>query len=99
MTRKRTMGLAVAQLGPVHLHDTREAVVCRLVTMMREAKSRGGELVVFPELALTTFFPRYWMDETQARQQFFERKMPNATVQPLFDEAQRLGIGFYLGYA
>jgi len=25
--------------------------------------------------------------------------MPNAEVQPLFDEARRLGVGFYLGYA
>ena len=25
--------------------------------------------------------------------------MPNAAVQPLFDRAKALGIGFYLGYA
>jgi N-carbamoyl-D-amino-acid hydrolase len=95
----RTIGLAVAQLGPIHLSDTREAVVRRLLALMREAKSRGAELVVFPELALTTFFPRYWMEEAEAQARFFEREMPNAAVQPLFDEARRLGIGFYLGYA
>jgi N-carbamoyl-D-amino-acid hydrolase len=95
----RTIGLAVAQLGPIHLSDTREAVVRRLLALMREAKSRGAELVVFPELALTTFFPRYWMEETEAQARFFEREMPNPAVQPLFDEARRLGVGFYLGYA
>lgn len=98
-TPARTLGIAVAQMGPVHLHDTRESVVVRLVAMMREAKSRGAEVVVFPELALTTFFPRYWMEEAEAEERFFERSMPNAQVQPLFDEARRLGIGFYLGYA
>ncbi len=99
MTSKRTLGLAVAQMGPVHLADTREAVVRRMVELMRDAKGRGAEMVVFPELALTTFFPRYWMDEAEAEARFFESAMPNAQVQPLFDEAKALGVGFYLGYA
>ncbi|TSD57050.1 N-carbamoyl-D-amino-acid hydrolase [Variovorax sp. KBS0712] len=99
MTSKRTLGLAVAQMGPVHLSDTRAAVVRRLVEMMREAKSRGAEMVVFPELALTTFFPRYWMDEKEADERFYEKTMPNADVQPLFNTARELQMGFYLGYA
>ncbi|OZI64213.1 N-carbamoyl-D-amino-acid hydrolase [Bordetella genomosp. 1] len=96
---KRRIGLAVAQMGPVHLADPRERVVKRLVEMLREAHGRGAELVVFPELALTTFFPRYWMSDEEAQARFFEPTMPNAQVQPLFDEARRLGVGFYLGYA
>ena len=95
----RSLGLAVAQLGPVHLATTREQVVARLIEMLREAKSRGAEFVVFPELALTTFFPRYWMEEVEAIERFFEAAMPNPRVQPLFDEAKKLGVGFYLGYA
>jgi len=96
---RRRMGLAVAQMGPVHLTDSRAAVVKRLVAMLREAAARGAEFVVFPELALTTFFPRYWMTEREAVERFFERSMPNADVQPLFDAARDLGVGFYLGYA
>lgn len=99
MTQQRRLGLAVAQMGPVHLADTRESVVRRLLQMMREAKARQADFVVFPELALTTFFPRYWMDEAEAEERFFEPAMPNPRVQPLFDEARKLGIGFYLGYA
>lgn len=95
----RKLGLAVAQMGPVHLSDSRQAVVQRLVRMLREARQRGAEMVVFPELALTTFFPRYWMDEQEAQARFFEAQMPNADVQPLFDAARELGVGFYLGYA
>lgn len=95
----RKMGLAVAQMGPVHVADTRVAVVKRLLEMLREAKSRQADLVVFPELALTTFFPRYWMDEHEAIEKYFEKTMPNPVVQPLFDEAKKLGVGFYLGYA
>ena len=99
MTGKRKFGLAVAQMGPVHLADSRASVVKRLLEMMREARSRQADMVVFPELALTTFFPRYWMGEEEAVEKFFEPAMPNPQVQPLFDEAKRLGIGFYLGYA
>jgi N-carbamoyl-D-amino-acid hydrolase len=95
----RKLGLAVAQMGPVHLSDGRGAVVRRLVAMLREAKARGAEMVVFPELALTTFFPRYWMEEAEAQARFFEAQMPKAEVQPLFDAARELGVGFYLGYA
>ncbi|GAA5237070.1 N-carbamoyl-D-amino-acid hydrolase [Verticiella sediminum] len=99
MTMSRPLGLAVAQMGPVHLSDTRAQVVKRLVDMLREAHSRGARLVVFPELALTTFFPRYWMTEAEAVERFFEKEMPNRQVQPLFDAARELGVGFYLGYA
>ena len=98
MTKER-FGLAVAQLGPIHLNDSRESAVARLMEMMREAASRGAKLVVFPELALTTFFPRYWMSEEEAEARFFEPAMPGPATQPLFDLAKSLGIGFYLGYA
>ena len=59
----REFCMAVAQMGPVHLKDTRASVVKRLIEMLRDAKARGTRFVVFPELALTTFFPRYWMDD------------------------------------
>ncbi|MEX3845483.1 N-carbamoyl-D-amino-acid hydrolase [Paraburkholderia sp. BR10882] len=99
MSQHRRIGLAVAQMGPVHLADSREAVVGRLIEMLREAKSRNANFVVFPELALTTFFPRYWMSEAQAVERFFEPSMPSAATLPLFELAKQYGIGFYLGYA
>jgi predicted amidohydrolase len=91
--------MAVAQLGPIHLADSREAVVRRLLELLREANARGAKFVVFPELALTTFFPRYWMEDPAQVDRYFERSMPNAATQPLFDLAREYGIGFYLGYA
>ena len=96
---KRPFPLAVAQLGPIHLADTREEVVKRLLALLHEAHARSAAFVVFPELALTTFFPRYWMAEQEEIDRFFERSMPNTATQPLFDAARQYGIGFYLGYA
>jgi predicted amidohydrolase len=95
----RKLKAAVAQLGPIHLADARGAVVGRLIALMREAHSGGAEFVVFPELALTTFFPRYWMTDQAEIDRFFEREMPGPETRPLFDLARELNVGFYLGYA
>ena len=95
----RKVKVAAAQLGPVQLADSRRQVVARLIALMREAAADGCRLVVYPELALTTFFPRHWRDDLAEVDRFFERDMPGADTQPLFDEARRLGVGFHLGYA
>jgi predicted amidohydrolase len=86
-------------MGPIAKAETRKDTVKRLIAMMREAKGRGAELVVFTELALTTFFPRWHFERQAEIDAFFERAMPCAETQPLFDAARELGIGFYLGYA
>src|SRR5213592_3697629 len=93
------MIVAAAQLGPIQRADRRADVVKRLLALLHEAKARGAELVVFPELALTTFFPRWWMTDQREIDAFFETEMPGPETRPLFDEAARLGLGFCLGYA
>jgi N-carbamoyl-D-amino-acid hydrolase len=98
MTRK--LHIAAAQLGAANLADTRETMVARLRELLRQAHARGVRFVVFPELALTTFFPRYWFDDAaEVDARFFEKSMPSPVTAPLFDDAKRYGIGFYLGYA
>ncbi|KAA0971974.1 N-carbamoyl-D-amino-acid hydrolase [Aureimonas fodinaquatilis] len=95
----RKLNLAVAQLGPIHRSESRSAILGRLMEMMREAKGRGAELVVFPEAALTSFFPRWFIEDEAELDSYYETAMPNPSVQPLFDLAVQLGIGFHLGYA
>ncbi len=95
----RMLTVAAAQLGPVQREHTRQQVVARLLDLLRQAARQGVELVVFPELALTTFFPRWFVDDIAEADHWYERSMPNEATQPLFDEARSLGIGFCLGYA
>ena len=95
----RLVTVAAAQLGPIGREEDRESAVARLCQMMREASGRGASLVVFPELALTTFFPRWFMEQQAEIDTYFEKTMPSKEVQPLFDLARELNIGFYLGYA
>ena len=97
MTRNLT--LAVAQLGGINTDDSKPEVVARLIKLLEEAAGRGADLVVFPELTLTTFFPRTWFEDEDAVDGYFEKSMPNSDVQPLFDRAEQLAVGFYLGYA
>jgi predicted amidohydrolase len=91
--------VGAAQLGPIARDETREQVVERLLALLHEAADRGCELVVYPELALTTFFPRWHIEDEDEILSWFEAEMPGPATKPLFDEAARLGIGFSLGYA
>ena len=95
----RIVTIGAAQLGPIARDSSRADVVERLIALLHQASSHGVELLVYPELALTTFFPRWFVDDIATADHFYEREMPNEATQPLFNEARRLGIGFCLGYA
>src|SRR5215469_14161630 len=95
----RTVVVGAAQLGPVGRDEPRKAVVTRLAALLREAAGQGCELVVFPELALTTFFPRWMMEDQAEVDEWFETEMPGPASKVLFDEAAELRIGFSLGFA
>ena len=95
----RSLPLAVAQLGPIARDEPRASAVKRMITLLRKADDAGSKLIVFPELALTTFFPRWYFEDQADVDAFFETDMPNADTEPLFDAAARAGIAFYLGYA
>ena len=95
----RVITVGAAQLGPIARNEGRGLVVKRLLDLLGQARGRGCDLVVFPELALTTFFPRWWMEDQAEIDAFFEREMPGSETRPLFDEAARLGMAFCLGYA
>jgi len=95
----RSLPLAAPQLGPIARDEPRASDVKRMITLLRKADDAGSKLIVFPELALTTFFPRWYFEDQADIDAFFETDMPNADTEPLFDAAARAGIAFYLGYA
>ena len=59
----RIVTIGAAQLGPIQKEHTRESAVARLIDLLEQAAGAGCDLVVFPELALTTFFPRWFVDD------------------------------------
>lgn len=95
----RIIRVAAAQMGPIQKTDSRQEVVARLISLLRNAHQNNADLVVFPELALTTFFPRWFVADLTEADHWYETEMPSQQTRPLFDEAKRLGVGFCLGYA
>ncbi|MGE0748966.1 MAG: N-carbamoyl-D-amino-acid hydrolase [Variibacter sp.] len=95
----RVVTVAAAQLGAIQRADTREAVVARMIALMDQAKERGANFIVYPELALTTFFPRWYHEDRAEADKWFEKEMPNAAVRPLFERAASHRMGMNFGYA
>jgi predicted amidohydrolase len=96
---ERSMTVAAAQLGPMQRGEPRSVAVERMIRLMERAHRRGVELVVFPELALTTFFPRHYHADIAEADHWFETAMPSNATAPLFAAARTYRIGFHLGYA
>ncbi|KIV94269.1 hypothetical protein PV10_02052 [Exophiala mesophila] len=101
----RHLVVAAGQLGPVHVGDSRESVIERMCILLDEAASRKVKLVVFPELALTTFFPRYLLDDQELKS-YFDVDDPTQggiaqapRVKRLFDHARSHAIDICVGYA
>jgi predicted amidohydrolase len=95
----RHLIVGAGQLGPIARDESKAQVVERLIELLHDASDQAVELLVFPELALTTFFPRWYVEDATEFDHYFHREMPDGDTQPLFDAAKELGIGFALGYA
>ena len=95
----RQLRIAAAQMGPNQPTDARPAIIERMVNLIETGAAEGADLVVFPELALTTFFPRYVIEDETELDNYFEKDMPNEDNEKLFRAAKEANVGFYLGYA
>jgi predicted amidohydrolase len=95
----RRLTVAAAQMGPIQKAEGRDVAVARMVRLMETAHRRGAEVVVYPELALTTFFPRWFHENLGDADHWYEHALPSNETAPLFDAARRMGVAFHLGYA
>lgn len=107
-SKQRLITVAAAQLGPVKsLTTARFETLDRMIRLLEEAADKNVKLVVFPELAFTTFFPGYILNDPAELEKFFEPASPSdpyAIIQspnakPLIDKANDLGIDVSFGYA
>ena len=95
----RVLRIGAAQMGPIQKADSRQVVVGRMIDLLEQASRRSCNLVVYPELALTTFFPRWYMTDQIEVDSWFESEMPSAATRPLFERAAHYHIGLSFGYA
>jgi N-carbamoyl-D-amino-acid hydrolase len=98
--REREKREAEKLLGEIDVEKIRRYSVGRMLKLMKEAAIRESDLIVFPELALTSFFPYFYIESEQVLMRFFEKgPIELGIAKPLFDYAQKLGISFSFGYA
>ncbi len=98
----RILKIAAAQLGPVHLTSTRQDTLSRMIKLLQSASKLDAQLVIFPETAFTTFFPRHLISDRKELDSYFEHAddLPGSpNTKPLFDEAKKLGIDISVGFA
>ncbi|QOL80406.1 N-carbamoyl-D-amino-acid hydrolase [Pseudooceanicola spongiae] len=95
MTR---MILAAAQMGGIQKDETRQEVVARMLALMATAHEKGAGFIAFPEMCLTTFFPRFYVEARADFDHWFEAEMPGPDTQPLFDAAKSYAMGMTFGY-
>ena len=98
----RKIRVAAAQVGAVHLDSSRSSTLERLIKLLHNAASQGAQMVLFPECAFTTFFPRHLLNNDEELDAFFEHgedvtQAPN--TKRLFDEARRIGVDISVGFA
>ena len=99
MKNKSKYTAAAAQLGPIDPGDTKESVVARMLDLLIEAKTKETALVVFPELCLTTFFPRYYITDPANLDTYYESEVPISLMSDMFELVRKEQIIISFGYA
>jgi predicted amidohydrolase len=98
----RILKVAAAQVGAVHRWTPREETLHRLVALLEKAVALGAQLVVYPETTLTTFFPRYLIEDETELNSYYEvgeNITDNPAISPLFTRSRELRVDIYIGYA
>jgi predicted amidohydrolase len=91
----RYVKVAAAQMGPNNEGTPVEAIVERMARLMDEAVASGANVLAFPEMALSPYFPKRIREDVE---QFFSRDVPPAVLAPLIAKAQAAGLAWYVGF-
>ena len=97
----RTVRLAAAQMGTTNKWSPREETLTRMITLLKDAATQGAKLVLFPETAFTTFFPRYLILDEAELEDWFEHGdiLTAPRTKALFDTAHDLAVDIIVGFA
>jgi predicted amidohydrolase len=96
----RTFKIAACQVGAIHRTSLRSDTMTRLLSLLEQAASHGAQVALFPEIAFTTFFPRYLLTDLEL-DSFFEHGDITTSPQtaPLYNRARELSIDISIGFA
>ncbi|HUF94328.1 MAG TPA: nitrilase-related carbon-nitrogen hydrolase [Candidatus Limnocylindria bacterium] len=91
----RYVKVAAAQMGPNHDGTPREVIVERMLGLLEQAIRDGVELIAYPEMALTTYFPKRVRPDFD---HFFETEVPPKALEPLLRRAAQARVAVHAGF-
>ena len=91
----RHVKVAAAQMGPNNEGTSREEIVDRMLLLLEQAAKDDVELIVYPEMALTTYFPKRIREDYD---QFFETEVPPKPLEPVLRRAREAGVAVHVGF-
>jgi predicted amidohydrolase len=91
----RDIKVAAAQMGPNNEGTPREAIVERMLGLLEQAVREDVELIAYPEMALTTYFPKKIREDFD---QFFETDVPPKALEPLLRRAAEARVAVHVGF-
>src|SRR5258705_5655393 len=92
----RWVKVAAAQMGPINEGTSREECVDRMLALLDQAITDHVELIAYPEMALTTYFPKRIRDDYD---QFFETEVPPKALLPLLERAKAARMDCHVGFS
>jgi N-carbamoyl-D-amino-acid hydrolase len=91
----RYVKVAAAQLGPNSEGTPRHAIVERMLSLAGAAAAEGVQVLAYPEMALTPYFPRRIRDDYD---QFFDTEVPPPDLGPLLARVRDAGMVCHVGF-
>jgi len=91
----RHIKVAAAQMGPNNEGVSREEIVERMQALLDQAIADKVELIAYPEMALTTYFPKKIRPDFD---QFFEAEVPPKALEPLLRRAAGARVAVHVGF-
>ena len=91
----RYVKVAAAQMGPNNDGTPREVIVERMMALLERAVREGVELIAYPEMALTTYFPKRVRPDFD---HFFETEVPPKSLEPLLRRAAQARVAVHAGF-
>ncbi len=91
----RHVKVAAAQMGPNNDGTPREVIVERMLALLEQSIREGVELIAYPEMALTTYFPKRVRPDFD---HFFETEVPPKSLEPLLRRAAQARVAVHAGF-
>jgi predicted amidohydrolase len=82
-------------MGPNNESASREEIVERMLGLLEQAIRDNVALIVYPEMALTTYFPKRVRPDYD---QFFETEVPPKALEPLLRRAGQARVAVHVGF-